>query len=215
MRKILFVILLLIAILNFGALVPGEGSACPMAGGGPVLPITSGVLALLALVLAAKLTCPCRMPSAEAVQEEKPAKEEKKTPTKPAKKAAPSQSEAITLLSALQREARFIDFLMESLDGFQDAQVGAVAREVHRDCGQVVKRMFAIEPLLDAEENAQVDVPEGYDPGQYRLTGAVSGEGPFAGQLTHHGWKAAKCDVPKWSGKKESSQVIAPAEVEI
>ena len=55
----------------------------------------------------------------------------------------PARSEAITLLAALQREARFVDFIQESLAGYTDAQIGAAARDVHRDCGTVLKRMFA------------------------------------------------------------------------
>ena len=35
----------------------------------------------------------------------------------------PKRSEALTLLSALQREARLVDFLMEPLDGYSDQQV--------------------------------------------------------------------------------------------
>src|SRR5262245_19514375 len=66
-------------------------------------------------------------------------------PPMPAKKA-PARSEAITLLAALQREARFIDFVQEKLDGFSDAEIGAVARDIHRDCGKVLGRMFAIHP---------------------------------------------------------------------
>ena len=46
----------------------------------------------------------------------------------------PPRREAITLLAALQREARFVDFVQESLAGYTDAQIGAVARDIHRDC---------------------------------------------------------------------------------
>ena len=31
----------------------------------------------------------------------------------------------------------------------------------------------------------------------------------------HHGWEAAKCEVPTWSGGKEAALVVAPAEVEV
>src|SRR5690606_14844528 len=54
----------------------------------------------------------------------------------PARAAA--RSDALTLLETLQREARLIDFLMEPLDNYSDAQIGAAVREVHRDCGQVL-----------------------------------------------------------------------------
>ena len=69
----------------------------------------------------------------------------KEQPKAPAK---PTRSEALILLAALQREARFVDFLMEPLDGYSDQQVGAAARDVHRGCSEAVERMFAIKALM-------------------------------------------------------------------
>jgi hypothetical protein len=129
--------------------------------------------------------------------------------------AAPSRSEAITLLSALQREARFVDFVQESLEGATDEQVGAVVRDVHRECAAVLKRMFAMQPLLNDEEDAAVEVPAGFDSARFRLVGNVEGEPPYQGSLTHHGWVATKCDLPSWSGDRESALVIAPANIEL
>ena len=68
---------------------------------------------------------------------------------------SPGSSEAITLLAALQREARFVDFIQESLDGYSDAQIGAVARDVHRDCGAVLTRMFALRPAVGPRRKAR------------------------------------------------------------
>lgn len=127
----------------------------------------------------------------------------------------PLRSEAITLLATLQREARFLDFLMEPLAGYADAQIGAVARDVHRDCGAVVKRLFEPKPAVAEEEGSTVEVCSGFDPGRYRLTGNVAGEPPFRGRLVHPGWEATKADVPTWTGSKDSARVIAPAEVEL
>jgi hypothetical protein len=75
--------------------------------------------------------------------------------------------------------------------------------------------MFALRPVLSEGEGANVEVPAGFDAARYRLVGNVSGSPPFRGQLAHHGWEAAKCDVPAWSGGKESALVVAPAEVEV
>ncbi len=127
----------------------------------------------------------------------------------------PKRSEALTLLAALQREARFVDFAQESLESYSDEQVGAAAREVQRDCQQVLKRMFDICPLLKAEESATVDVPAGFDAGCYRLTGNVSGEPPYKGVLVHHGWKATACQLPTWTGSDEAALTVSPAEVEL
>lgn len=136
-------------------------------------------------------------------------------PTTPAAPAPPQRSEAVTLLAALQREARFVDIVSESLDGYSDAQIGAAARDVLRDCGKVIERMFAVEPLASQAEGERVEVPAGYDPAEFRLTGNVSGEPPLAGQLVHAGWRATKCEVPEWSGRDASALVVAPAEVQV
>ena len=136
-------------------------------------------------------------------------------PAKPATPPKPARSEAISLLAALQREGRFVDFLKEELAGYSDSQVGAVARDLHRDCAKVVDRMFAIKPLLSEGEGASIEVPAGFDAARYRLVGNVSGTPPFRGALVHHGWQATACELPEWVGGETSSHVIAPAEVEI
>ena len=136
-------------------------------------------------------------------------------PAKPAAAPKPARSEAITLLAALQREGRFVDFLKEQLTEYSDAQIGAVARDLHRDCGKVVERMFAIQPLMGEVEGARVEIPTGFDAAQYRLVGNVSGSPPFRGSLVHPGWQATSCDLPEWVGGAASARVIAPAEVEV
>lgn len=135
-------------------------------------------------------------------------------PPKPEKKA-PVRSEALTLLAALQREARFIDFVQENLEGFGDAEIGAVARDVHRDCGKVLQRMFAVAPAVKEQEGDAVKIPRGFDAGRYRLVGNVAGDPPYNGEVAHHGWEATRLDLPEWSGDAATARVIAPAEVEV
>lgn len=147
-------------------------------------------------------------PSAEAL----PSPEPKPEPPKP---KPPTRSEAVTLLATLQREARFVDMVTESLDGYTDAQIGAAARDVLRDCGKVVERLFAPQPLAGVEEGQPIEVPAGYDAAEYRLVGSVGGEGPFKGTLQHAGWRATKCELSTWSGSAESALVVAPAEVQV
>jgi hypothetical protein len=127
----------------------------------------------------------------------------------------PARSEALTLLATLQREARFVDFVQESLDSYSDAQVGAAARDVQRNCGVVLQRAFGIEALVTDDEQAMVDIPVGYDPARYQLVGNVTGQPPFRGRLAHHGWKATRCELAAWSGSHQAAQVLAPAEVEL
>ncbi|MHC4405692.1 MAG: DUF2760 domain-containing protein [Planctomycetota bacterium] len=142
---------------------------------------------------------------------------EPKEPPKPKPKApsTPVRSDAVTLLATLQREGRFIDFLKEPLAGYDDAQIGAVARDVHRDCGAVLERLFAIQPIASREEGSEMEVPKGYDAGRYRLTGNVAGEPPFRGRLRHHGWEATRCELPSWSGSRATARTVAPVEVEL
>ena len=126
-----------------------------------------------------------------------------------------TRSDALTLLATLQREARLIDFVMEDLSGYDDAQVGAAARDVHRACAAALERMFALRPLRYQEEGAHVEIVAGYDPTQVTLTGNVTGQLPLRGTLVHRGWQAMRCELPAWSGQEEAARVIAPAEVEV
>ena len=135
--------------------------------------------------------------------------------TKPQAEPKPTRSDALTLLAGLQREARFVDFVQESLAGYSDAQIGAAARDVHRDCAAVFDRLFALRPVLTDEEGAEVDVPAGFDPGRYRLTGNVAAEPPLRGRLMHGGWEATRCELPTWSGTAVAARVVAPVEVEL
>jgi hypothetical protein len=126
-----------------------------------------------------------------------------------------ARSDALTLLATLQREARLVDFVQEPLEGYSDAQIGAAARDVHRECGKVLQRLFALRPILTAAEDSAVEVPAGFDGGRYRLIGNVTGQPPFHGRLVHHGWEAEKCQLPAWSGAPTAARVVAPVEVEL
>lgn len=129
--------------------------------------------------------------------------------------AVPQRSDAVALLAALQREARFVDLVSESLDGYADAQIGAAARDVLRDSKKVLERWFALAPVVTTQEGTPIDVPANYDAGRYRLTGNVSRQPPLSGELMHAGWQATKCEVPAWTGKAEAALIIAPAEVQV
>lgn len=125
----------------------------------------------------------------------------------------PQRSEALTLLATLQREARLVDFLKESIGDYSDAQIGAAVRDIHRDAAGALDRLFKIRPIETHEEGAEIQAPAEAD--RYRLIGTVRGAPPHRGRLVHHGWEATKCDLPEWSGNSVASQVIAPAEVEL
>ena len=136
---------------------------------------------------------------------------------KPASQPAPkpTRNDAITLLATLQREARFVDIVKEPLSDYSDAQVGAAAHDVLRDCGAVLDRLFELQPVVDQTEGSTVDLPRGFDADRYRITGNVSGEAPYSGPLVHHGWEAKKCSLPQWSGSSDAARIVAPAELEV
>jgi len=140
---------------------------------------------------------------------ERPAPEPKPAP----KPAAPAQSEAITLLATLQREARLIDLVQEPLDQYPDAQVGAAARDVLRDTRKTLERICGIQPLLPETEGAQVDVPADASPMRWKISGASSAS--KRGTIVHPGWQATRCQLPQWNGTAADAVVIAPAEVDI
>ncbi|MDD3586738.1 MAG: DUF2760 domain-containing protein [Thermoguttaceae bacterium] len=137
-----------------------------------------------------------------------------KSGPKPAAQQASPQSEAITLLTALQREARFIDFIKESLQGYSPQEIGAACLAVHDDAAAVLERFFAIRPLSTSEEGQSVTVEES-NPAKCTLSGNISETFPVSGLLVHAGWTATKCDLPKWSGDKNDAAIIAPFEIEV
>ena len=137
----------------------------------------------------------------------------------PAKKQpaprTPGRSDALSLLAALQREGRFVDFMKEPLTAYSDAQIGAAVRDVHRDCGAVLERFFAVRPLVEGSEGVEIDVPAGFDAARFRLVGNVQGQPPYRGKLCHHGWQATRTELPDWTGGQASAMVVSPAEVEL
>ena len=143
------------------------------------------------------------------------------TPSKPIVPATsvplpkPLRSDAVTLLASLQREGRLIDFLMEPIDAYSDAQVGAAVRDIHRDCSGMLERQFAIRPVLDQAENSVVTIGANAKNGRIKLTGKVSDVTQASGTLVHHGWLVTKTDVPIWTGDVDAASVIVAAEVEV
>lgn len=135
-------------------------------------------------------------------------------PPAPAPVPAAPRHDALSLLAVLQREARLLDFLKEPIAGYDDAQIGAAVRNVHRDSAAVIERMFGVEPLAAQAEGASLEVPAGYDPARFRLVGNVPAQGPLRGKVAHPGWKATRADVPEWTGRADAATVLAPTEVE-
>ncbi len=146
--------------------------------------------------------------------EPKPEKKPEPRPARTVSAEAQQTEGALALLALFQREGRLVDFLRESLDDYEDADIGAAVRDIHRGASKVLADYLTIEPVMPGDEDDAVTVPKGFDPGEVRLIGEVSGDPPFKGALRHHGWRVASTRLPKLS-EGVDRRVLAPAEVEI
>lgn len=135
-------------------------------------------------------------------------------PPAPQPAAKPDTADrAVQLLAILQRDGRLVDFLMEDLTAYQDAQVGAAVRDVHAGCRAALARYATLTPVLDDEEGQTVTVERGTDPASVKVTGNVTGEPPYRGVLRHRGWQVARLELPPLPASGRT--IIAPAEVEV
>ncbi|HEV8059334.1 MAG TPA: DUF2760 domain-containing protein [Gemmataceae bacterium] len=129
-------------------------------------------------------------------------------------KAKKPTAEPLRLLALLQREGRLVDFLLEDIQNYDDAQVGAAVRDIQQKCQTALREHVVMQPVLNKTEGEVVEIPAGFDPSAIRLTGNLTGKPPFRGVLRHHGWRVQKLDLaPPPSGQDEF--VVSPAEVEL
>lgn len=138
----------------------------------------------------------------------------KPKPAEVTAQADPDNTTALQLMSIMQREGRFIDFLQEDVSTFSDADVGAAARVVHEGCKRGLREYIEFAPIRSEAEGDAVELPVGFDAAQVRVTGNVVGDPPFKGTLAHHGWKVQKIEMPIVA-RGHDPRVVAPAEVEL
>lgn len=132
--------------------------------------------------------------------------------------AAPKHSaeaEVLAVVGSLQSKGRLVDFLMDDIGKYSDAQVGSAARVVHQGCKAAFDELFTVAPVASEQEGARVTV-SAESVNEYRLLGKVSGEPPFTGTLIHKGWKATRVNLPRVIKVEDDGlPPIAPAQVEI
>jgi|YNPBryunderm2012_1023409.scaffolds.fasta_scaffold19969_2 hypothetical protein len=121
----------------------------------------------------------------------------------------------LRILTLLQRDGRLVDFVLEEIDSYSDAQIGAEVRKIHQGCRKVLTDYLEIEPIFTQDESTTVTVPAGFDPNAIRLVGQVSGNPPFKGTLCHKGWRVKTVKFPTSAGLAASANILAPAEVEL
>ena len=167
---------------------------------------------------AAELHAPKALPAPEKApppREAAPAPEKKAPPpAAPAPPPPPSTDAALQLLALLQREGRFVDFLEEDVASFADADIGAAARVVHAGCRKAIREHVTLEPVRTEEEGTRITLPDPMDAASVKLTGNVTGKGPFTGTLRHRGWRAAEITMPT-AVAGHDAHVLAQAEVEL
>jgi hypothetical protein len=132
--------------------------------------------------------------------------------------AASDQAEAeiVSVLALLQERGRLVDFLMEDITTYDNAQVGAAARVVHEGCKAALREHFQIRSVREESEGSSVTIPVGYAADEYRLIGNIRGAEPFSGTLVHRGWKTEGVKLPRIVRiDPDRLPAIAPAEVEL
>ncbi len=125
-----------------------------------------------------------------------------------------SSEPAIQLLGLFQKEGRLIDFLMENMDQYSDADIGAAARDIHNGCRKVLQERVVLNRVLEEEENSSITVPAEFDPSKIEIQGNVSEGTEVNGTVIHRGWYAEEIKLPTVP-EKADPKVVAPAQVEV
>ncbi len=123
---------------------------------------------------------------------------------------------ALQILQILQRDSRWIDFLMEDIAAYSDEQVGSAVRSIHHDSKTSLNRLVSLAPVIDGVEGTyqKLDPSKAPDPNRIKLIGNVPASGKVpGGTLRHRGWMASSVNLPPL-GKQDAS-ILAPAEVEV
>lgn len=202
MRAASIVAVLLVIAASAMGLLPGASAFQPYLSGGALV---LGLAALAAILAGRGRQADTGRPAAEAAR---PAA----APTDTSQRDA----EVLGFLGLLQARGRLVDFLMDDINAYDDAQVGAAARVVHAGCKSVLQEHFRIRPVREESEGSTVQVAPGYAADEYRLLGRISGPAPFSGALVHHGWKTEAVNLPRIvRNAGDGLPTIAPAEVEL
>jgi Domain of unknown function (DUF2760) len=202
MRVLLIVAVLLLVAVSGAAFLP---AAEPFRLYLSEATLALAVLTAVATFLQPRQTAPSRKPAVEPAR-----------PTPPQIEGNRADAEIVHFLAMLQEKGRLVDFLMDDINPYSDAQVGAAARVVHAGCKGVLQEHFQVNPVCTEQEGSTVQVPAGYSADEYRLVGRIAGSPPFSGVLVHRGWKTDIVKLPQLlRGASDPLPAIAPAEVEV
>lgn len=125
---------------------------------------------------------------------------------------ATASNGALQLLSLLQREGRFVDFVEQEITTFGDADIGAAARLVHEGCRRALHAHARIVSVRSEAEGAPLTLEQAR--ADVKLVGNVAGSAPYRGVLRHRGWRVEELTLPRPIGAHDP-KLVAPAELEL
>jgi len=180
-------------------------------------PFLNGGVILLTLFIAWRALAMTRSRQEPAAPAMQPAPAPRPEAPKPVKPEPTQTGEALILLSLLQEKGRFLDYVMEDITAFSDAQVAAASRVVHQGCSAVIKECLALSPTHEGAEGDRITIDKSTDPNRYRLLGKIQQEPPYKGVVVHRGWKTSKLGLPRFTRPVDPTgpNVITPMEVEV
>jgi hypothetical protein len=144
----------------------------------------------------------------------RPAARPSAAPAPPATPPEDRGDRAIQLLALLQRDGRLVDFLLEDVARYSDAQIGAAVREVHANCRRAIERYLPLEPILPDEEGQTTTLGAPVDASTVKLIGNVGTQPSYRGTVRHRGWRVGRVALPPLAAPG-ARLVVTPAEVEI
>ena len=133
-------------------------------------------------------------------------------PSTPEAAPVTTANEALQLLSLLQREGRFVDFVEQEITAFGDADIGAAARLVHEGCRRALHAHGRIVSVRSEAEGAPLTLERALP--DVKLVGNVAGSAPYRGVLRHRGWRVEELTLPRSIGAHDP-KLVAPAELEL
>jgi uncharacterized protein DUF2760 len=202
MRVVLIIAVLLLVVVSGAAIMPAAE---------PIRPQLSEATLALAILVLIGVFLPQRQnaPTLKSVAD-------LARPASGQPEASRADADIVHFLAMFQEKGRLVDFLMDDINPYNDAQVGAAARVVHAGCKGVLQEHFRIHPIRTEQEGSTVQVPAGYSADEYRLIGKIGGPAPFSGALVHRGWKAEMVKLPQLLHRAaDRLPTIAPAEIEV
>ena len=125
---------------------------------------------------------------------------------------ASTDTGALVLLSLLQSEGRFVDFVQQELAAFSDADIGAAARVVHEGCRRAIRAHARVVGVRNEAEGSTLTLERASE--DVKLVGNVAGSAPFRGVLRHRGWRIEQLTLPTVVGAHDP-ELVAPAELEL